>query len=640
MEVRERGTQTSVLETCPYCSCGCGLHLMGTVGEILGVGPSEHHPVSAGRLCARGWAAHEPPLWGPRIRHPLIREDGRLVPCSWERATTRAADSLSSLVSAKRAVGVLGSGRASNEENFLAAALARAALRTGHLDAPLRSPYEHTLRGLAAASGIPALHSSLEGLAASDLILVLEGDLAASHPRVAYAVLQARRRGARLVTLGWSPTRMSRLAAAHLVLPPTDPLSPLRALADAARGCATADGGQAEAVREVASWLVASRRPALVLGVPQSSGPLLEAAASLLAGALSRGAPRNGSDGAGPVVVPLPARANSRGAREMGVAPHLLPGCLPLDDAPARDRLTRVWGREPVAEQGLPAEDMLASVSGLVVVAEDLPAWAPSPAGALGALEALDTLVVLDSWLTPTACRAHVVLPIAAFGEGWGTFTNLEGRVQLCRPVVHPPGEAREGWSALSDLLRALGVPVPFTAFGGVFAAVGKSVPQYGSLRLDDLEGGPSEPLRPGAGAVVPVPVPGPAGRAAAEPSPARPGSVAPENGHWIVRMEGAFEWGDDPQVVFSPTLRRDPASFRKLHPEGVVWINPDEAKALGVREGWKVRLRSATGEAEVPVSLRPGLGRKLLLVPFAFRDELRGVLGGAEAAEVALGRP
>jgi anaerobic selenocysteine-containing dehydrogenase len=67
--------------------------------------------------------------------------------------------------------------------------------------------------------------------------------------------------------------------------------------------------------------------------------------------------------------------------------------------------------------------------------------------------------------------------------------------------------------------------------------------------------------------------------------------------------------------------------------------MSPDEAKALGLREGWKVRVRSSSGEVEVPVSLRPGLGRKLLLVPFTFRDELRGVLGGAEAAEVELSR-
>ncbi|HSW28383.1 MAG TPA: molybdopterin-dependent oxidoreductase [Longimicrobiales bacterium] len=626
MEVREREARAGVLEACPYCSCGCGLHLLGAGAERVGVGPSEHHPVSGGRLCAKGWAAHEAPLWGPRILHPLVRKDGRLEPCSWDQAISHAADALSRLVSAGRPVGVLGSGRASNEENFLAAALARTALRTGHVDAPLRAPYEDLVRGLGAGSGIPALDSSLEHLAASDLILLLEGDLAATHPRAAFALLQALRRGGRLVTLGWSPTRMSRLAAAHLTLPPGDPLRPLCELLDTLRGGGDAPpvGAQAS-VPEVASWLAASRRPALVLGFPQVEATVLEAAASLLVQALREAGTRD--DGRTVTLVPLPVRANSRGAREMGAAPHLLPGCRALGDPGARDRLTKAWGREPCREQGLSAADMLGAVQGLVVVSEDPVVSAPSPSRALHGLKGLDSLVVLDSYLTPTALAARVVLPVAAFGEGWGTLTNLEGRVQCWRPLVRPPGEAREGWSVLAKLLDAMGAPASFGTFEDVFAAVGRAVPEYAPLDLRALHDGPGAPL----GAPVWPLTPHPASEQA--------GALPADNSRWVVRTDGAFEWGDDPLVGSSPTLRRDPASFRKLHPDGVVWISPEEAKALGIREGWKVRLRSSSGEAEVPVSLRPGLGRRLLLVPFTFRDELWEVLGGAEAAEVELSR-
>jgi predicted molibdopterin-dependent oxidoreductase YjgC len=567
----------------------------------------------------------------------MVRKEGRLEPCSWDQALSHAAESLSRLVSSGRAVGVLGSGRASNEENFLAAALARTALRTGHVDAPLRTPYERLLRGLGAASGIPALDASLDRLAASDLILLLEGDLAATHPRAAFSVLQALRRGGRLVTLGWGRTRMSRLAATHVQLAPSDPLRPLRELVDAVRGGAAAPLGGDGAVAQVASFLAAARRPALVLGFPQGAGDLIETAAALLARALQSAAAAraNGPEPTQPAtLVPLPVRANSRGAREMGAAPHLLPGARPLDDAAARERLRKVWGGEPTLEEGLPAEDMLGSVAGLVVVAEDPPASARSPAAALESLQSLDTLVVLDSYLTPTATAARVVLPIGAFGEGWGTLTNLEGRVQCWRPLARPPGEAREGWTVLGNLLHALGLPTPFGTFGDVFAAVCKGVPEYGTLELRELEGGPGAPFQ---AAAAPVPGVAPESPGASAPPAAAPPAAA--DGRWVVRTEGAFEWGDDPLVAFSPTLRRDLASFRKLHPGGVVWINPDEAKALGVREGWKVRLRSSSGEAEVPVALRPGLGRRMLLVPFTFRDDLRGVLGGAEAAEVELSR-
>src|SRR6266403_5571840 len=50
------------------------------------------------------------------------------------------------------------------------------------------------------------------------------------------------------------------------------------------------------------------------------------------------------------------------------------------------------------------------------------------------------------------ARRADVVLPGAAYTEKDGTYVNTEGRVQLARRAVFPPGEAREDWK----ILRAL----------------------------------------------------------------------------------------------------------------------------------------------------------------------------------------
>ena len=50
------------------------------------------------------------------------------------------------------------------------------------------------------------------------------------------------------------------------------------------------------------------------------------------------------------------------------------------------------------------------------------------------------------------AHRADVILPGAAYTEKNGTYVNLEGRVQLGRLAVFPPGEAREDWT----ILRAL----------------------------------------------------------------------------------------------------------------------------------------------------------------------------------------
>jgi NADH-quinone oxidoreductase subunit G len=57
---------------------------------------------------------------------------------------------------------------------------------------------------------------------------------------------------------------------------------------------------------------------------------------------------------------------------------------------------------------------------------------------------------------------ADVVLPGAAYTEKDATYVNTEGRVQLARRAVFPPGEAREDWKILRALSDAIGRPLPF----------------------------------------------------------------------------------------------------------------------------------------------------------------------------------
>jgi NADH-quinone oxidoreductase subunit G len=60
------------------------------------------------------------------------------------------------------------------------------------------------------------------------------------------------------------------------------------------------------------------------------------------------------------------------------------------------------------------------------------------------------------------AHRADVVLPGAAYTEKDGTYVNTEGRVQVGRRAVFPPGEAREDWKILRALSQVLGHRLPY----------------------------------------------------------------------------------------------------------------------------------------------------------------------------------
>lgn len=57
---------------------------------------------------------------------------------------------------------------------------------------------------------------------------------------------------------------------------------------------------------------------------------------------------------------------------------------------------------------------------------------------------------------------ADVILPGAAYTEKAGTYVNTEGRVQLGRLSVFPPGDAREDWTIIRALSDTLGKTLPY----------------------------------------------------------------------------------------------------------------------------------------------------------------------------------
>ncbi len=81
-----------------------------------------------------------------------------------------------------------------------------------------------------------------------------------------------------------------------------------------------------------------------------------------------------------------------------------------------------------------------------------------------------------------SAARADVVLPGAAYTEKDATYVNTEGRVQLGRRAVFPPGEAREDWAVLRALSGALGRPLPFDSLAELRARMRAAHPTFGEI--------------------------------------------------------------------------------------------------------------------------------------------------------------
>ena len=126
----------TVLTTCTYCGCGCGLFLEVLDGQIIDTLTCKTSPVNEGKLCIKGWNVHEFVQSPKRLTQPLLRKNGDLVAVSWDEALDYTVSKLKEI---KEKYGgdscaFLASAKVTNEENYLLQKFARAAVGTNNVD--------------------------------------------------------------------------------------------------------------------------------------------------------------------------------------------------------------------------------------------------------------------------------------------------------------------------------------------------------------------------------------------------------------------------------------------------------------------------------------------------------------------------
>ncbi len=100
----------------------------------------------------------------------------------------------------------------------------------------------------------------------------------------------------------------------------------------------------------------------------------------------------------------------------------------------------------------------------------------------------LDFLLQTHILANPTASAAHLVLPAAAFAEKRGSMVNLSGRLQRLNRAVEMPGQARDDWEILRDLIVAItGGKNEAHLIEDIFKAMAETVPQFNGLTLSKI---------------------------------------------------------------------------------------------------------------------------------------------------------
>jgi len=121
---------------CPYCGVGCSVDILSKGDALVGVQPAMDGPANEGALCVKGQFAWEWVQHPDRLKTPLVRKDGELVPASWDEAFERAAEGFRGVEErhGRHAVYAIASGRAPHESAYSVQKLVRAGFGSNYVD--------------------------------------------------------------------------------------------------------------------------------------------------------------------------------------------------------------------------------------------------------------------------------------------------------------------------------------------------------------------------------------------------------------------------------------------------------------------------------------------------------------------------
>jgi NADH-quinone oxidoreductase subunit G len=452
--------------TCTHCADGCkttlGVRRSDTGMEIVRGDNRDKSGINGDFLCIKGRYAFDFAHHEDRLTQPLIRQNGRLTPSTWEEAFELIGKRFREICDqvGGQAIGVFGSNRTTNEENYLLQKFARVVLGTNNIDHHRTADFPALAAALA---GKPEATATMRDVFQAPAILLIGNDPTEQHPLLAWQIRNnVRLHRARLYLINSQPIKLRRQAASFAQIPAGSEGQLAAFLAGddtAAQAIVSAETGRD-------SWIALRDK---LRGEPN----LIMIFGSEIRGADIASVVKFASGIQGAKVVCLSDYANSRGAADMGLYPDLLPGYQRVADV---GKFHEEWATVPQAP-GLTLPEMVESA-----IAGNLKAFyviGANPVEQFGIdpfVFSNSFVVVQDMFLTETAVIADVVLPAANAYEKSGTFTNTCGDLQLVKKAGEVTG-TKSDFEMIVRIAGAMGFDVQrLVPFGrGVGTDMGQS---------------------------------------------------------------------------------------------------------------------------------------------------------------------
>jgi formate dehydrogenase major subunit len=324
---------------------------------------------------------------------------------------------------------------------------------------------------------------------------------------------------------------------------------------------------------------------------------------------------------------PLRGQNNVQGASDAGLIPMYFPDYKSVEKLDIRGWYENFWGQTLDPKRGLTVVEIMDAVhegeiTGMYIMGENPAMSDPDQDHARAALAKLEHLVVQDIFLTETAWYADVVLPASAHAEKLGTYTNTNRQIQMGRPALDLPGDARQDWELIVDLAQRIGLDWKYQHVSDVYTEMASAMPSLRNISWDRIDREDSviypskAPDLPGEQIAFGEGFPTADGRAKIVPADLLPPDELPDAEYPLVLTTGRLleHW-------HTGAMTRRAGVLDAIEPVGIAAMNPRDMQKRGLHQGDRITVGTRRGVLEAILRADREVAEGSVFMPFCFAE-------------------
>ncbi|HEX7928207.1 MAG TPA: formate dehydrogenase subunit alpha [bacterium] len=579
---------------------------------------------------------------------------------TWDEALNLVASKLKGIrdTHGGDALAGFGSAKGSNEEAYLFQKLVRAAFQTNNVDHCTRLCHASSVAALLEGIGSGAVTNVVRDIENAEVALVTGCNPTENHPVAATFMKDAAAKGVKLIVVnprkpdladhahiylqihngsdvalynGWMHVMLREgLYDKKFVAERTSGFEELKKMVEeyTPERCAVYTGIPAAEI-ERSARVFARAKAAMIfwgMGISQHTHGTDNARCLIALACLTGNVGRPGTG-----LHPLRGQNNVQGASDAGLIPMMYPDYQRVTIPEVQKKFEQFWGTKLSNKTGLTVTEIThgaldGQIKGMYIMGENPFLSDPDTNTVRAALSKLDFLAVQDIFLTETSEFADVILPATSFMEKLGTYTNTDRRVQIGRPSIKPPGQARQDWELICEIGTRMGYPMKYNKLEEVFDEFAATTDSYKTLSFDNLgpygKWYPCEDPTKSDGEMIVFQDSFPSGRANLKPAHVTDAAELPNDEFPLILNTGRVleHW-------HTGVMTRRSEALHALSPEPFVEMNPEDAERWKLQAGEIMRVTSRRGVIELKLTVADNTPPGAIFIPMHFREAAANVL-------------